>query len=113
MLKGIGNVLLIAIIVMIINSVDSRPKCSITESYADECGKKLMFIGEHSTRWPTTDEQMQSACNTIDEGLQCMKKYSKSCLDPFATQIMNIVVKSGERTENKYCKDDKGRKGKN
>lgn len=95
----------------ITSGVLCRPKCTMSESYADECGKKLMFVGEHSTRWPTSDEEMQKACHTIDEGLQCMKKYSKSCLDPFATQVMNMVVKSGERTEHKYCKEENGRKG--
>jgi len=89
---------------------NGRPHCEMTEKYADDCGKKLIFIGEHTTRLPATDEEMMKSCGSIDEGLQCLKKYSKSCLDPFATQIMNIVVKNGDKMEQKYCKDDSGRK---
>ena len=83
----------------------------MTESYADACGKKLLFVGEHSTRWPTTDSEMLKACHTIEDGLRCMKRYAKSCLDPFATQMMNLLVRSAQRTERRYCRNEEKRKG--
>ena len=85
---------------------NGRPSCDITDASANECGKKMIFIGEHSANIPKDDTEMKSRCNDINEGLQCLKKYTKSCLDPFATQLMKVVVKNGDKMEDKYCKND-------
>ena len=90
---------------------EGRPHCDMTEAYADECGKKLIFIGEHTARLPVTDGEMQKQCKNVEEGIACLKKYSKSCMDPFATQMMNIVIKNSDKLDAKYCKDPNGRKG--
>ncbi|CAG2116314.1 unnamed protein product [Medioppia subpectinata] len=90
--------------------VMSRPHCQVSEASADECGERLMFIGQQSTGLPKSDAEMKTRCDNVNEGLQCLKKYSKTCLDPFATQIMNIVMKNGDKMEAKYCKDDGERK---
>ena len=115
MVSQMPNVLFSSLVVLIAlttSPVTGRPKCEMTEKYADECGKKLIFIGEHQTRLPTSDAEMQKSCGNIEEGLGCLKKYSKGCLDPFATQIMNIITKNGDKMDQKYCKDANGRKGK-
>ena len=106
------KVLSVYMIAFLVIEAEGKPRCDMTEAYADECGKKLIFIGEHTSKLPTTDAQMVEQCKNIDSGLQCLKKYSKSCLDPFATQMMNIIIKSGDKLEQKYCKDDHGRQGK-
>ncbi|CAG2171784.1 unnamed protein product, partial [Oppiella nova] len=103
------EILLICVIVGIVG-VWGRPHCEISEASADECGKRLMFIGEQTTGLPKNDDELKTRCGQVNEGLDCLKKYSKTCLDPFATQIMNIVIKNGDKLEAKYCKTDSERK---
>ncbi|XP_054160027.1 uncharacterized protein LOC128958237 [Oppia nitens] len=98
-----------SIVLLLALVVNGRPKCEISDAYANECGKKLMFISPDEVHLPNDDTELKTRCADIDEGLKCLKKYSKSCLDPFATQMMNLVVKNGDKLEAKYCKNDSER----
>ena len=109
MMSDLTKILILSVICVL--GVSGRPKCTVSDAQADECGKKLAFVGEHTIGLPRTDEQVLEHCKTVDEGLQCLKKYSKSCLDPFSTQIMNTVMKNGDKLEARICKDPKGRQG--
>jgi hypothetical protein len=89
----------------------AKQKCNMTEVYADECGKKILVFGNRDVKIPKEIEELEKHCKNIDDGIKCFRKYSKTCLDVFASQAISIVVRNGNRMANKVCKTSDGRNG--
>jgi len=101
--------LVLVISLVAVNAI--KPKCNMTDVYADECAKNLIIFGNRGFIIPQDDAQLVQHCEKIDGGIQCLRRYSRTCLDVFSSQAMNIVVKNSNSMINRVCKDPNGRNG--
>ncbi len=89
----------------------AKQKCNMTEVYVDECGKNILVFGNRDIKIPKEKEELEKHCQNIDNGIKCFRKYSRTCLDAFSSQVISIVVKNGNKMADKVCKTSDGING--
>ncbi|CAG2165357.1 unnamed protein product [Oppiella nova] len=82
----------------------AKSKCNMTIEEADVCAKKLMFIGDRDNIIPTNDQQMQTYCSRMQEGIRCIRHYARSCLPPFPQQVFGMFAYDSKTVLRKQCK---------
>jgi len=105
MLYLVVKLLLICVVVV----KAEKQKCNMTETYVDECGKNLLVFGNRDIKIPKQVEELEKYCQNIDNGLKCFRRYSRTCLDAFSSQVISIIVKNGNKMADKVCKTPSGR----
>ncbi|XP_074593169.1 uncharacterized protein LOC141848933 [Brevipalpus obovatus] len=79
-------------------------KCSKFQGRADRYFKKMLFVGREP-KIPRNETAIISYCKQVRKGYNMVKRY-QTCLKPFPSQILGLVLR-GAKESMKYVCDDK------
>ncbi|XP_054159049.1 uncharacterized protein LOC128957335 [Oppia nitens] len=103
-------IILIFVIVHINLCLSASGKtCNMTVDEADKCAKKLMFMGDRDNILPADDQQMQTYCDYMKDGIRCIRHYARSCLPPFPQQVFGMFAYDAKNVLRSQCKQPKDR----
>lgn len=103
-------ILSLALLAILIPVHGLPARCNLTVEDADGCAKKFMMIGNEEIRLPRSDDEVIHWCDTLYEGVQCLRRYARLCLDQFTRQILIMIAADAKAQGDERCKTEDARK---
>jgi len=63
----------------------------------------IVFSRNQSKPFPESAQQIQKLCDYVRPGVNCVKSFSKDCLDSLERQVINLALSSVRQGHKKYC----------
>ncbi|XP_054155087.1 uncharacterized protein LOC128953613 [Oppia nitens] len=84
----------------------TKSQCS-TGNDADKCMMHLLLIGDPKYKFPENMVTMNTHCRQIKNYENCIKDYSKKCLQSFPRQVTGVLAYGVAKTNKGYCTNKK------
>ncbi|XP_076356823.1 uncharacterized protein LOC143250231 [Tachypleus tridentatus] len=95
-----GRFFLIFLILLIIGLYQTHcQECHMRE--LDICVATLVFSREYGV--PETEREFDIQCSYIFEAQECVLNYTKSCMMPMQSELLNFVGEGSDSLINQYC----------
>ena len=87
-----------------------QAQCDMTIDDLDKCAQDVTTFGNHNFVVPTNEQELDASCDKSKKGFQCMGRYVKKCMGPFAQTMFGVMQYDAKKSYNQRCVDPNGRK---
>ncbi|UYV71519.1 hypothetical protein LAZ67_8003569 [Cordylochernes scorpioides] len=67
------------------------------------CQATMVLLMQGDSPIPTTEEEMTSSCEYIQEATQCMNNYTDKCTTPMVRELLDVFMGDSNARLNEFC----------